>query len=227
MGNPIGRDDFDRRWNELADQLAAEMSSPTPPSTDSAPTPAADAAPNPTGQPADPDGSPPHQADPPENGTTPADPAHATSSDRVERALEALRQGRDPWAEDDPSAQDGDDDGWGSEDWGGHPHPGAVRPAFPHPTPPPGPRDWAEVEDEGHFEPPEPPPVTAGEPLLVLAWAATFGGLLGLAAVVVFHLDVPWFVPRALGLLGAAGIATLIWRMPHKRSDSQGNGAQV
>jgi hypothetical protein len=123
--------------------------------------------------------------------------------------LEALADGRDPWIEsaEDTGVADGE---WGE----------IVSRAD-------GPRDWTAPEDEEHFDPPEPPPVTAGEPLLVLAWVFTFVGLLGLALVVVLHLTVPWFVPRALGLLAAAGIAALIWRMPHKRTDPDDNGAQV
>jgi membrane protein implicated in regulation of membrane protease activity len=69
--------------------------------------------------------------------------------------------------------------------------------------------------------------VTSGEPLLVLAWLAAAAGLVGLALVVVTHWPVPWYVPRGLALLALAGIATLIWRMPHKRGDDDGNGAQV
>lgn len=169
--NPIGRDadEFDRRWNELADQLESEMG------VEPGETSSADLGPDRL------DGR-----DGPSQG------------DGVDRALEALAGGVDPWAD---------------------------APGLGHS--PPGPRDWAEPEEGEHFEPPKPPPVTAGEPLLVVAWAATIVGLVGLAIVVVVHLATPWFVPRALALLGFAGIATLIWRMPHKRSDSNDNGAQV
>ncbi|MDR1152985.1 MAG: hypothetical protein LBK72_11060 [Bifidobacteriaceae bacterium] len=180
MENPIGRDadEFDRRWNELAEQLESEMGTASP-----------------AGRRAEPAGTLPDSNPDSDPAAEPVDPPH---DDGVRRALDALADGADPWADSPPS-----------------------------PTSPPGPRDWATVETEEHFEPPVPPPVTAGEPLLVVAWVATFVALVGLAIVVVARVPTPWFVPRALGLLGIAGIATLIWRMPHKRTDSEDNGAQV
>jgi hypothetical protein len=181
--NPIGRDaeEFDRRWNELAERLASEMGGAAPD-----PPPAADSVD---------DGAPPPGA---EGG------AERAASDAIVHG--------------DEDAAGGGDEAWEALAAGRDPFAGAV---------PPGPRDWAEPEEEEHFVPPTPPPVTAGEPLLVLAWTATVAGLLGIAAIVVLRLDVPWFWPRALALLAAAGIATLIWRMPHKRADPDDTGAQV
>jgi MFS superfamily sulfate permease-like transporter len=69
--------------------------------------------------------------------------------------------------------------------------------------------------------------VLSGDPLLVLAWLATAIGLVGLALAVVTHWHLPWYAPRAMVLLAVAGIATLIWRMPHKREDPDDTGAQV
>ncbi len=96
-------------------------------------------------------------------------------------------------------------------------------------TRPAGPRDWpttpeieALEEDESHFTPPEPEPVLSHDPLLTLAWTLAVGvPVLTVLGVIVRSL-VPtlalpsWLGPLAGGLF-VAGVAVLVWRMPHRR----------
>ncbi|MDR2564772.1 MAG: hypothetical protein LBC97_01685 [Bifidobacteriaceae bacterium] len=95
-------------------------------------------------------------------------------------------------------------------------------------TPVYGPRDWSPAEVEEHFEPPDPPPALAGDPLLVLAWIGLVGGLAAVFAWAIVGSWIPEWLPRA-GLLGiVAGAATLIWKMPHTRDpEDDDDGAQV
>lgn len=87
-----------------------------------------------------------------------------------------------------------------------------------------GPRDWTPpVEDEGHFEPPEPPPLP--KPRL-----ATILGFLGIVVGLVLLL-VPGLTGRGgavtlpLGLvLISAGIAWLLFRMRQGPADSEEGG---
>jgi hypothetical protein len=157
-------DEFDRRWEELARVLEAEL-----PSADGADTLLAEAADAP-------------------------DAPDAPPSDL-----------------DKPPDDDGSDDG---DEW----RLGAAA----------GPRDWDPGEEaEGHFIPPEPPPVMAGDPLIVASWTALALALLGLAWWEVFHPNFPWWLPRALVIVLAGAVGALIWRMPHKREDPDDTGAQV
>lgn len=93
-----------------------------------------------------------------------------------------------------------------------------------------GPRDWApgpEVEDdEGHFEPPEPPPITPPQP-------STWGGI-GLIVLGVVMLVVPGLfgalgaVALPLGLVSiSGGIAWLLLRMRHTPPHDSDDGAQL
>jgi hypothetical protein len=222
VDNPLEREaeDFDRRWTELAGLLEAEMGGT--PSREPGPSrqdPGAGAA---QGTDAGAGESSANDPSPTEGIDTPISrpPAAANAvSESVGEALADLAAGLDPWADRPPLEEV-------ETDRGERPSQTAAGPSDPglHGS---GPRDWGAPEVEEHFEPPVPPPVTAAEPLLVLAWTASVIGLGGLALLVVFHLLVPWFVPRALGLLALAGVATLIWRMPHKRTDPDDPGAQV
>ncbi|GAA3859925.1 hypothetical protein [Streptomyces sedi] len=93
-----------------------------------------------------------------------------------------------------------------------------------------GPRDWVaeEDEDEGHFEPPEPPPLPETDLTTKVAWLAVLGGPLLLVFTVLLQQRMTWWVVT-LGVGGfLGGFATLVSRM---RSDEDwqdpGNGAVV
>ncbi|QGK69428.1 DUF308 domain-containing protein [Allosaccharopolyspora coralli] len=93
-----------------------------------------------------------------------------------------------------------------------------------------GPRDWQpgpETEDdEGHFEPPEPPPITPPQP-------STWGGI-GLIVLGVVMLVVPGLlgsvstVALPLGLVSiSGGIAWLLLRLRHTPPQDSDDGAQL
>ncbi|RMI37015.1 hypothetical protein [Streptomyces triticirhizae] len=93
-----------------------------------------------------------------------------------------------------------------------------------------GPRDWvAEEEDEGHFEPPEPPPLPPTDLTTKLSWLAVLGGPLLLVFTVLFQQRMTWWVVT-LGVGGfLGGFASLVSRMRDGDDDWQdpGNGAVV
>ncbi|MGN7704822.1 hypothetical protein [Cellulosimicrobium sp. 22601] len=98
-----------------------------------------------------------------------------------------------------------------------------------------GPRDWPttpEVEDleeaESHFVPPDPPLVLGRDPLLTMAWALVVGVPILLLVVLVVVRPYPVIVAQVGGGAFLAGLAILLWRMPHRREDDdEGPGAVV
>ncbi len=107
-----------------------------------------------------------------------------------------------------------------------------VRPAAP------GPRDFdlaepsAEEEDadEGHFTPPEPPPLPNPDATTKFAWLAVLGGPLLVLGFILLGRDLPWWA-ALLGVGGfLGGFATLVTRMrPGGEDDDElpGGGAVV
>jgi hypothetical protein len=94
------------------------------------------------------------------------------------------------------------------------------------------PRAWApdpEVEEaENHFVPPDPGPVLGGDPLLTMAWIAVVGVPVLLLVALIGWGDVPTRLLQVCGVLLAAGVGVLVWRMPHRRAeDDDDNGAVV
>lgn len=99
-----------------------------------------------------------------------------------------------------------------------------------------GPRDWRPAEpsddedDEGHFVPPEPPPLPKGDTVSRAAWAAVLGGPLLLVLTVLFQQDVTWWI-TTLGIGGfLGGFATLVTRLRDDDDDGfddPGRGAVV
>ncbi|MFF2924945.1 hypothetical protein ACFVTP_21485 [Streptomyces celluloflavus] len=102
-----------------------------------------------------------------------------------------------------------------------------------------GPRDWSATEpsdddfdasDEGHFTPPEPPPLPSADVTTKFAWLAVLGGPLLLVLMMLFQQPVTWWI-AVLGIGGfLGGFATLVARMKHDDEDDDdvpGSGAVV
>jgi hypothetical protein len=86
----------------------------------------------------------------------------------------------------------------------------------------PGPRDYEVAEeDEGHFVPPEPPPLPQVDVTTKFAWLAVIGGPLLLIGCVLFQQPVTWWV-AVLGVGGfLGGFATLIARMKNRDEEDE------
>ncbi|MFE0253160.1 hypothetical protein [Streptomyces sp. NPDC059010] len=101
-----------------------------------------------------------------------------------------------------------------------------------------GPRDYSAPEpseddfdgdDEGHFVPPEPPPLPAADATAKFAWLGVIGGPVLLLLAVVFSWDMTWWL-ATLGIGGfLGGFATLVMRMKtdDEDDDDPGRGAVV
>ncbi|GAA4048262.1 hypothetical protein [Streptomyces shaanxiensis] len=101
-----------------------------------------------------------------------------------------------------------------------------------------GPRDYTapepseddfDTDDEGHFVPPEPPPLPAADPTAKFAWLAVVGGPVLLLLAVLFGWDMTWWL-ATLGIGGfLGGFATLVMRMKtdDDEDDDPGRGAVV
>ncbi|MCL8010511.1 hypothetical protein [Streptomyces sp. AS02] len=101
-----------------------------------------------------------------------------------------------------------------------------------------GPRDYSapepseddfDIDDEGHFVPPEPPPLPAADPTAKFAWLAVVGGPVLLLLAVLFGWDMTWWL-ATLGIGGfLGGFATLVMRMKtdDDEDDDPGRGAVV
>nr|WP_306321382.1 MULTISPECIES: hypothetical protein [unclassified Streptomyces] len=103
----------------------------------------------------------------------------------------------------------------------------------------PGPRDHTPAEpsdddfdagDEGHFVPPEPPPLPEGDVTSKFAWLAVVGGPVLLLLAVLLGWDMTWWLATLCigGFLG--GFGTLVARMSpgdDDGDDDPGRGAVV
>ena len=131
----------------------------------------------------------------------------------------------------EPEPEAGDDDGPGD---GG---PGDARPALgssitfaPGVRPSGGPRDYSLSEpeegpggaDEGHFVPPEPPPLPEADTTTKFAWLAVVGGPVLMLLAVLLRWDMTWWLTTLCigGFLG--GFVTLVARK--KGDDEDGDG---
>ncbi|MGR4851725.1 hypothetical protein [Streptomyces sp. LARHCF252] len=102
-----------------------------------------------------------------------------------------------------------------------------------------GPRDYSAPEpaeddfdedDEGHFVPPEPPPLPEADVTAKFAWLGVLGGPVLLLLAVVLGWDMTWWLATAGigGFLG--GFATLVMRMrtdDDEDDEDPGRGAVV
>ncbi|MFJ8359714.1 hypothetical protein [Streptomyces sp. NPDC093984] len=101
-----------------------------------------------------------------------------------------------------------------------------------------GPRDYAPPEpseddfdedDEGHFVPPEPPPLPAADTTAKFAWLSVIGGPVLLLLAVVLGWSMTWWL-ATLGVGGfLGGFTTLVVRMrtDDDGDDEPGRGAVV
>ena len=101
-----------------------------------------------------------------------------------------------------------------------------------------GPRDHAarepseddfDEDDEGHFVPPEPPPLPTADTTAKFAWLGVIGGPVLLLLAVLFGWEMTWWLATLSvgGFLG--GFATLVMRMrtDDDEPDDPGRGAVV
>ncbi|MFI9309252.1 hypothetical protein [Streptomyces triculaminicus] len=90
--------------------------------------------------------------------------------------------------------------------------------------------DAPEEPDEGHFVPPEPPPLPTGDVTSRFAWIAVLGGPLLLFVMVLLRQELTWWL-TTLGVGGfLGGFATLVLRMKDgddEGDDDPGRGAVV
>jgi hypothetical protein len=100
-----------------------------------------------------------------------------------------------------------------------------------------GPRDYTAPEpseddfdddDEGHFVPPEPPPLPTGDTTARFAWLGVVGGPVLLLLAVLLGWDMTWWL-ATLGIGGfLGGFVTLVTRMNDEDEDGDpGRGAVV
>ncbi|MGP4089612.1 hypothetical protein [Streptomyces sp. KR55] len=101
-----------------------------------------------------------------------------------------------------------------------------------------GPRDYSLQEpsdddlgedDEGHFVPPEPPPLPSADATAKFAWLGVIGGPVLLLLAVLLGWDMTWWL-TTLGIGGfLGGFATLVMRMrtDDEDDDDPGRGAVV
>ncbi|WDO08832.1 hypothetical protein ME763_26075 [Streptomyces murinus] len=97
-----------------------------------------------------------------------------------------------------------------------------------HRAPEPSEDDFDE-DDEGHFVPPEPPPLDTGDTTSKFAWLGVVGGPILLLVAVLLGWDMTWWL-TTLGIGGfLGGFATLVARMRTDEDDDDdpGRGAVV
>ncbi|MFJ8672947.1 hypothetical protein [Streptomyces sp. NPDC093589] len=161
-------------------------------------------------------------------------PATAAAAPAKESGAET-EKAPEPGAEAGPA---GDDDA-AANDTGTAGPAGPAKPGgFVVYAPGVGPRSWTPSEpsdddfdesDEGHFTPPEPPPLPRPDVTTKFAWLAVLGGPLLLMVLVLFQQPVTWW-STLLGIGGfLGGFATLVGRMKRDDEDDDmpGGGAVV
>jgi hypothetical protein len=97
-----------------------------------------------------------------------------------------------------------------------------------HSLPEPSDDDF-DTDDEGHFVPPEPPPLPQGDTTAKFAWLGVLGGPVLLLLAVLLGWDMTWWLTTLCvgGFLG--GFVTLVLRMrtDDEDGDDPGRGAVV
>ncbi|MFF8834682.1 hypothetical protein [Streptomyces sp. NPDC015130] len=99
-----------------------------------------------------------------------------------------------------------------------------VRPSGPRDYTPAEPEEDADGTGEGHFVPPEPPPLPEADTTTKFAWLGVVGGPVLMLLAVLFQWDMTWWLTTLCvgGFLG--GFATLVARMKHDDDDDDGFG---
>lgn len=95
-------------------------------------------------------------------------------------------------------------------------------------APPAGPRDYTadDHEDDGTYQPPEPPALGVGDPLVVLAWLGAVGGPIALMLIAMFWRSASTTVMLGIVAIFIASVTFLIFRLPKTR-DYDDDGAEV
>lgn len=90
-----------------------------------------------------------------------------------------------------------------------------------------GPRDHSPAEEEHEgYQPPEPPALGVGDPLVVLAWLGAVGGPISLVLITMFWRSAPSNVMLGIVAIVLASVTFLIFRLPKSR-DYDDDGAAV
>lgn len=96
-------------------------------------------------------------------------------------------------------------------------------------SPPEPSEDGFDADDEGHFVPPEPPPLPEADTTAKFAWLGVLGGPVLLLLAILLGWDMTWWLDT-LGVGGfLGGCATLVARMRtgDEDDDDPGRGAVV
>lgn len=92
---------------------------------------------------------------------------------------------------------------------------------------PAGPRDYTAADDEEDtYQPPEPPALGVGDPLVVLAWLGAVGGPIVLMLIAMFWRSASTTVMLGIVAIFIASVTFLIFRLPKTR-DHDDDGAEV
>ncbi|MFD8976716.1 hypothetical protein [Streptomyces sp. NPDC059593] len=99
-----------------------------------------------------------------------------------------------------------------------------VRPSGPRDYSPAEPEEDPDGAEEGHFVPPEPPPLPEADATTKFAWLGVVGGPVLMLVAVLLQWDMTWWLTTLCvgGFLG--GFATLVGRMKHDDDDDDGFG---
>ncbi|WP_323961452.1 hypothetical protein GC088_06290 [Arthrobacter sp. JZ12] len=89
-----------------------------------------------------------------------------------------------------------------------------------------GPRDYTAADDDESYQPPEPPALGVGDPLVVLAWLGAVCGPISLVLITMFWRSAPSSVMLGIVAVVIASVSFLIFRLPKTR-DYDDDGAAV
>ncbi|MFE4455356.1 hypothetical protein [Streptomyces sp. NPDC056796] len=175
-------------------------------------------------------------------GEEPPDPPGAKPFKSVED-LASLQDGQVNVLDPSPESGAGDDTdkGVGGKATGGPPEKKPLGGSVVFAPGVAGPRDYGleepkdgDIDDpddseEGHFVPPEPPPLPEADVTAKFAWLAVVGGPVLMLVAVLMQWEMTWWLTTLSigGFLG--GFATLVARMPpdEEEHDDPGSGAVV